>query len=701
MRNFLIAFRCVHLSAVAGGLLLPNIAAAQSVRGVLTDRNELPVPGAVVLLIDSHDSTVARALSNDRGAFLISAPAADTYRLSTLRIGYHPWISAPFQVEPNATLRQSFVMDVERIALETMVVATRSQCSAQRNNSNRKSGFWEQVRTALTAAQMTQSELPFIVTTANYTRTLDRDGRRIEGQTVTVSRDRVKQPWQRQDPDQLHTTGYVFDESDSITFNAPGLEVLLSPWFLRDHCLNASDRGDARSIAVDFVPIPDRRGIAELSGTVWVDRFSSELRRLEFGFVNVSREQQRAGGMLEFARLANGAWVVSQWKLRMPVTVERQTQIPRGGFNYETEVTHLREVGGIIESATSAVRGASDTLWTRGSLAITGVVSDSASGKALPKARVKLTGTSSTATTDSLGAFSMPNVPPGEYTLEVRTAAMERDRVVFTSKVAFTDRASPLNVRIPSQAFAADGLASPTPTVGIFRGTVRNAKTNQPIEGAEVALPQLGVAVRSASNGRFQLPKVAAGKHQFVVRQPGYGAVDATIETIAGKIVEQEVLLTRLTLLDSVVVEENALLPSFEENRRMGLGKFLTREDLKLKENRTLSAVFEEFTGVKIISGTGSHAGVASTRGSNSLSGNNIKSDPTIGLKPACYSHLYIDNMPVYTSRPGDLPFDINSLSPRGIEAIEYYSNPATTPSRYSILNATCGVIVIWTRRTP
>ena len=39
-------------------------------------------------------------------------------------------------------------------------------------------------------------------------------------------------------------------------------------------------------------------------------------------------------------------------------------------------------------------------------------------------------------------------------------------------------------------------------------------------------------------------------------------------------------------------------------------------------------------------------------------------------------------------------------LSPDQVEAIEYYSGPASTPMRYSRQNSNCGVIVIHTRRT-
>jgi hypothetical protein len=43
--------------------------------------------------------------------------------------------------------------------------------------------------------------------------------------------------------------------------------------------------------------------------------------------------------------------------------------------------------------------------------------------------------------------------------------------------------------------------------------------------------------------------------------------------------------------------------------------------------------------------------------------------------------------------------FDVNSIAPDRIEAIEFYSSPAQTPAKYSGLGSVCGVLVIYTRR--
>jgi hypothetical protein len=55
----------------------------------------------------------------------------------------------------------------------------------------------------------------------------------------------------------------------------------------------------------------------------------------------------------------------------------------------------------------------------------------------------------------------------------------------------------------------------------------------------------------------------------------------------------------------------------------------------------------------------------------------------------------------VYSGQREERPFDIHLIPVDAIEAIEYYSGGAETPTKYAKLNSTCGVVVIWTRRTP
>jgi hypothetical protein len=76
-----------------------------------------------------------------------------------------------------------------------------------------------------------------------------------------------------------------------------------------------------------------------------------------------------------------------------------------------------------------------------------------------------------------------------------------------------------------------------------------------------------------------------------------------------------------------------------------------------------------------------------------------VRAELDMGMRKGCFSQVYIDGV---LQNPGSptVPFDLASLSPDRIEAIEYHSGPATTPVRYSALTSACGVLAIWLRRT-
>ncbi|MEO8334481.1 MAG: carboxypeptidase-like regulatory domain-containing protein [bacterium] len=87
--------RSLHLARVALALLVPVVSGAQAMHGVVVDRSDAPVAGVVVILLDNASLGVARALSNDRGEFRLTAPKAGRYRVRTMRIGFLPVTSEP------------------------------------------------------------------------------------------------------------------------------------------------------------------------------------------------------------------------------------------------------------------------------------------------------------------------------------------------------------------------------------------------------------------------------------------------------------------------------------------------------------------------------------------------------------------------------------------------------------------------------
>ena len=73
--------------------------------------------------------------------------------------------------------------------------------------------------------------------------------------------------------------------------------------------------------------------------------------------------------------------------------------------------------------------------------------------------------------------------------------------------------------------------------------------------------------------------------------------------------------------------------------------------------------------------------------------------DRQAGAGPACYLDVYIDGALVYNSsmRYAAL-FDLNSIEPGSIEAMEVYSSGSNLPSEFQRTGGGCGAVLIWMR---
>lgn len=353
---------------LASLLFLPAIARGQTIRGAAIDRvDSLPVAGVVVLLVDSAGTVVARSLSNERGEFRLSALTSGTYRVRTLRIGFRPAISQPLVLGAGEDLVQRLVLTGVPFSLDTVRVVGRAVCRIEADSAAVTYAIWEQARTALTAAQLTAQARTIGATVVTYERILDRDGRRVREQRSAHHSGFSSKPWRSLSADTFRRIGYVSVELNGwITYYGPDLDVLLSSVFLEDHCFRISRSPDRSRLGIAFEPARDRSHIPEIRGTLWLDRKSSELRSMDFRYVNISDAQEigGAGGEMEFVRMTNGAWAISRWHIRMPLLSQRLRD--RAGFpgetpTMETRVTGIKIGGGDLALVT---RG-QDTLWSR------------------------------------------------------------------------------------------------------------------------------------------------------------------------------------------------------------------------------------------------------------------------------------------------------------------------------------------------
>ncbi len=790
--------------------MIPSGVRAQSVRGVVVSEASAPMSGVLVQLLDSNSAIAAHALSGAGGEFTLRPPRSGTFRLRTLRIGFRPVVSDPIVLAAGAEVTRRLQLNSVPISLDTVRVSDHAVCRSFGDSAAIAFQVWDQARAALTAAQLTAASQAIFTRTVVYHRVLYADGQRVRRDSTEIKTGYMRQPWLSLAPDSLHRVGYVVaGDKDTTVFYAPGLDALLSPVFLEDHCFHLV--GDDRRIGIAFEPAPNRRRIPEIHGTLWVDRATAALQELQYGYVNVLPELESAArGSMRFARMADGAWAISAWNIRMPVTQTDVQSMRYGGP--QIRLTAIDVAGGELALA---MRG-TDTLWSHERMVLAGSVVDSSSGSRVPGARLALAGTSLAATADSEGLFRLTGPLPGEYQLEVRTASLDSVGAVYQSSLMIGDSARAVVVRVPAakeiaamfcgergfgsggvvlgrvasasestnaagatvvaewqtktlhvSGAVADAVTSPhsmetkTDSHGLFRlcglpletrlavsasavgastrqevvtipvngrfaradlaldaarvatatfsGVVVVDSTSDPVIGAEVGVPALGLSTTTDERGVFWLSGIAPGAQKVVVRRIGYGPMEAELTFGAGQSLRRTVHLGRAVVLDSVVVTDrmnDRAMGEFEDNRRLGLGHFLTREDLKPLEGVSTGSALATLPGIAIVN-RGTYAWVKTSRPPTSImnSAPPDASDAVKGAPGGCYAVVYLDSQIVFSNKKiGNPPrleplFDINSVPVAEIEAIEYYASPAQTPARYNTLNSNCGVIVIHTIR--
>jgi hypothetical protein len=788
-----------------------GVANAQSVRGTVTAAG-IPVPGVMVILLDSASGVTASSLTDDRGAYLVRAPKAGNYRLRTLRVGIRATLSLPFTLAAGQEVSRQLAVEELRHLLDTVRVTGRNACRMASDSAYATFAVWEQVRAALTAVQFTAKELEVSSTIIAYERTLDRAARRVREQTGAVHTALVTQAWHSRRPDVLRRDGYVTDQGDSATFYAPGIDVLLSTEFVEDHCFRFVASPNPALLGISFEPTPERKRSSEIAGKIWLDKATSELRTVDFGYVNVQRNHMDdAAGTMDFIRMKDGRWAVSRWNIRMPVLLFGASS------GREARVAEYRVAGGELALIT---RG-TDTLFKRPPLVLSGSVVDSLTGSTIQRARISLAGTTMSAESDLTGAFVIGDVLPGEYTLEVRTASLDSVNAVSQSAVMVTGSVTGMRVRVPtgqqiagslcgSSSVEAPGIviggvemrgdtvvpagvrvtaewkqpymrvtsgtvergtrskwaearaddrgryrvcgvpvnmaltlraesdsASATHTVtippggrmaranltldhrtvgGVLTGTVVADSSLLPLPDAEILLPTIDRRATTNEKGLFRLADIPAGTHKVEVRRKGYTLATADIEFAANQRQQRKIVMSPGVLEEPVAVgTEKNLIASFEENRKAGRGQFLTREELTKIGTRRVGDMLSRVPGANVTRGRSSAAfpgtratgtqfragGPSGTPRSDLSAGIYCPDDVerASGIECGCYSQVYVNNMLMNRGSPAP-PFDVNTVPAEQLEALEYYRNASETPPKYSG-STPCGVLVLWTRRSP
>ena len=454
--------------------LVPLRGEAQLVAGIVVETGTgTPVPGAMVILFDSAGARVARTLTNAIGRFIVRARDAGPHYITVERIGYANWTTDHFEPDGMGeflTIR----VPVQAVALEGLDVSGGRRCEVRPEEGAATARVWEEVRKALAAEEYTREASLYRYTLVRFARELDRSARKTIGEATTIL---VDQPaaFRSVPIEYIVTRGFVQTVEDSTVYYAPDAGALLSDAFLDTHCfgLRQGEEAQEGKIGLIFKPL-EERDVPEIGGVLWVDAATSELERLEFAYLNLmhSRQLGDPGGEVAFTRLPDGAWIVREWRIRMP-HLERSIGggVWRKGY---------REEGGVTWSITDS-RGR--PVLHAETASIAGVVTDSAgTGPPTKPVLVELTGTGEQTIPEQDGSFLLTGLSAGRHVLRVQRPLLANWGMASPIEVVAhvgSGEVDHVRLRTPSVADALDvscgGVPRPSGTVS-FLGRITRAE---------------------------------------------------------------------------------------------------------------------------------------------------------------------------------------------------------------------------------
>ena len=407
------SFAPLRLCAFAP-LLATSLSAQQIDLQVREEGSRAPVAGAIVRLLGDRGVT-AQGLTNEQGRIVLRAAEAGSYRIKVDRIGWSGLITPPFVLAAGETARRELLMAATRVELPALEVRGRSRCEREGQGGPLAAALWDEIGKALTANVVTQRQGAVRLHVRGFVREVDQRSRPLR-EWVVASTLMRGQPFASLPPGALAQVGFVQQEShDSVTYAAPDAALLLSDEFVGTHCFQAVPGKDGL-LGLAFEPTSGRK-VADVKGTLWVDRATSELRFLEYVYTGLPGILARAdlGGRVEFRRLPAGTWIVSYWHIRTPTLTESQTAQRRNAGRAFARLIGYTDLGGRAEIA-------SDSLGRVDRALLVGVVYDSVNATGLAGAVVKVQGFQDSVLTDGQGRFRLAVPASGDQMVTVEHA---------------------------------------------------------------------------------------------------------------------------------------------------------------------------------------------------------------------------------------------------------------------------------------
>ena len=261
-------------------------------------------------------------------------------------------------------------------------------------------------------------------------------------------------------------------------------------------------------------------------------------------------------------------------------------------------------------------------------------------------------------------------MPPG--------GVIQRDFLMGQRQVA----AAPAPTSAAPQGTTAASPPAPKPLgTALLNGTVVGAD-GKPLEGAQVYLVGTAVGARADSRGIFRLSGLPAGTQTVEVRLISYSPKRYTVDLSPHRESKLAAVMdAKAQVLGEITVQgkPTSSIPGFDDRAKRGLGTFLNRKDIENRQSVLTTDLFRTIPGLSV-----------------GFDGSNYVVQSARSAGGGCQVAWYLDGSP-YDNSSNDLD---QMIRPNDIEAIEVYKSPSEVPVQFQGHNASCGTILVWTKRT-
>jgi hypothetical protein len=425
------------------GVTVAGTLTAQVARGVVRDSSSrLPIPGAVVIMMDPAGRLGLRTLTNQRGTFAIPVPLP-TDRLRIVRLGFRPVeVKVP---RGQDDINLDVVMTSIPYSLQPVRVTGGQKCP-RRNDRARALALLEQARDGLLATVVARSSTPASMKRLIFDRRHDGTSDRLARHRVqvdTVARTVAAFVAAHSAVDFV-ADGFTSDSAEEATFHAPDADVLLDDGFANGYCFHIMEpqRERRNQVGLGFRPADRKRGRIDVDGSLWIDTVARALVDIQFKYVGLPVEAERLnpGGRVEFREMPNGVVLIDRWMLRLIGSEPDSTTFPtheppasqRARFGVPLTRLVLAESGGEL----ARVAWPDGVAW-RGELGKLSLTLVNLDGEPMRNMRVRLDDTNYEATTDSAGHLEIEDLAPGPYSGRIIDPRLEPINLTLPMPLTF------------------------------------------------------------------------------------------------------------------------------------------------------------------------------------------------------------------------------------------------------------------------